>query len=184
MPQLNDDFFEIVKATHKEKPKQEDIVKLKQFLVEHPDYCSRFGNLAVQVEMHICENAFRHSQVSVISLDKYCQKMRTDLGFNEASALEKSLIEHVVLCWLRLYTAELRYEMNMQTSLSLAQGEYWEKKLGYNQKRYLRSVETLTKVRRLMQKAPTPVMNTLIMQNPSPATNDLLQAFSQGLGGK
>ena len=71
MTQLNDDFFEIVKATHKEKPKQEDIVKLKQFLVEHPDYCSRFGNLAVQVEVHICENAFKQSQATLISIDKY-----------------------------------------------------------------------------------------------------------------
>jgi hypothetical protein len=37
----------------------------------------------------------------------------------------------------------------MRENLSLAQGEYWEKKLSANQRRYLRAVETLARIRKL-----------------------------------
>lgn len=89
--------------------------------------------------------------------------MRADMGYEGASAVERSLIEHVCLCWLRLYATELRYEVNMKEA-TLAQGEFWEKKLSANQLRYLRSIETLARVRRLMKDPPSPAFNLLLKQ--------------------
>lgn len=67
----------------------------------------------------------------------------------DANALERSLIQHVVLCWLRLHDCELRYHTMMGSEPTIAQANYWEKKLSANQARYLRAVETLARVRKL-----------------------------------
>jgi len=43
--------------------------------------------------------------------------MRRELGRAEATPLEKALIEHVALCWLRLQTLEQRYSRVMSGSI-------------------------------------------------------------------
>jgi hypothetical protein len=52
-----------------------------------------------------------------------------------------------VLCWLRLNIIENRHEA--QSNQTLAQGDYGERTLSSTQKRYLRAVETLAKIRKL-----------------------------------
>ena len=103
------------------------------------------GNLANQVEIHLIE-FFKHSQVVHITLGVYCKKLRTELGHEKATAIEKGLIDHIVLCWLRLHICELEYERSTR-GVSLAQADYWERKLSATQKRYLKAVETLARVR-------------------------------------
>ncbi len=93
--------------------------------------------------------------------------MRDQLGYDDANELERSLIQHVVMCWIRLHDTELRYSATMTDSPTIAQAMYWERKLSMNQRRYLKSCETLAKVRRLLVKPerPTnPAFNLLMRQ--------------------
>jgi hypothetical protein len=72
-----------------------------------------------------------------------------ELGFDTAGALERALIDHVVLCWLRLQLTEQQYTGNTRAGGTLQQGEFWERRLSAVQRRYLRACETLTRIRRL-----------------------------------
>jgi hypothetical protein len=142
------ELFDTVLAANRDKPSAKDIEKLKQYLALNPDIALNLGDLSIQAELQIIENAITQQGMAICT-GQFCNDMRFKLGYKTATAIERPLIEHVVLCWLRLYVMELTYEATMKSSKTLAQGRYWEDRLSINQKRYLRAVETLTKVRRL-----------------------------------
>jgi hypothetical protein len=68
--------------------------------------------------------------------------------------LEQLLIQHAALCWLKLTLAELAYSGVMKGSITLTLGLYMEKRLSMAQKRFTRSCETLTRVRKLSRSIP------------------------------
>ena len=133
----------------KAKPNPADIEKLREVLTKYPALSQLGGNLARQVETQILLHACPTQQSARISIEKYCAYLRNQWGHESATPLERTLIEHVALCWLRFHLTELRYESNMQENLTLAQADYWERKLSTHQARYLRSVETLARMRKL-----------------------------------
>jgi hypothetical protein len=164
---VTDDITELralLKATSKAQPAQADLAKLKAALAAVPKLADVLGNLAEQAELQILQNAVPNDIGFALAVSKRCEVQRNELGYEDASPIERSLIEHVCLCWLRLYVCELRYETNTKSSQTLAQGAYWEKKLSSHQRRYLRSVESLARVRRLLKEPKSPVLNMLLAQ--------------------
>ena len=133
----------------KKNPAKEDLTKLRETLTKYPMLSSIGGDLAGQVERQIIDNALPTQLGARISIQKYCELQRDELGYKSSSPLECSLIQHAVLCWLRLHVCELRYQSTMESNLTLAQADFWEKKLSAHQRRYLRAVETLARVRKL-----------------------------------
>ena len=87
--------------------------------------------------------------------------MRVDMGYDQSSAIEKGLIDNIVLCWLRLHICEFHYE-KYTVNASIARALFWEKVLSATQKRYLRSVEALARIRKLQQPAPNPLTLALV----------------------
>ncbi len=68
----------------------------------------------------------------------------------EASQTERLLIDQVVICYLRMNFTEQYYDNAMTGGCSLEVASFWERKLSTVQRRYLRSIETLARVRKLM----------------------------------
>jgi hypothetical protein len=62
------------------------------------------------------------------------REFKDDLGHRTAPPLERALIQHAALCWLRLSIMELRYTNVMRQSITLTLGAYWEKRLTAAQK--------------------------------------------------
>jgi hypothetical protein len=85
---------------------------------------------------------------------KQARELRDELGFNAAPALERGLIEHVVLCWSRLALMEIRYSAVMAASNTLKNVEHTERRLTEAQKRYARACAALAKVRKLSALIP------------------------------
>lgn len=156
------ELFEIIQATNKEKPAKGDIERLKNYLAEHPEDVAAMGNLANQLKTQIVESSFA-SVATTHSLYAYLKQMRNDQGYDEADFIVRGLIDNVCLCWLRLYVTEFQY--NQYTiNASLARALFWEKALSAAQKRYLRAVETLARIRKLQQPAPNPLTLALVKQ--------------------
>jgi hypothetical protein len=140
------EFAAICKATNKANPTAEDMARLAEYFLRHPEDGDALGNLANQVELNLLE-IFKHSVIQRVTLQAYAKNMRVDLGRDTAPPLEKNLIDHVVICWLRMHIVELQVQAQNSTSLSVA--DFWERKLTATQKRYLRAVETLARIRKL-----------------------------------
>jgi len=143
--EINALFQQVDKA----KPNPSDIEKLREVLTKYPALSQLGGNLTRQVETQILMHACPTQQSARISIEQYCAHLRDQWGYESATPLERTLIEHIVLCWLRFHITELRYESNMQDNLTLPQADYWERKLSMHQTRYLRAVETLARIRKL-----------------------------------
>lgn len=157
------ELFEIIQATNKEKPKQADIERMKAYLAEHPEEAAKLGNLANQLKTQIIDNAFSNSVLTSYSVLTYMKQMRSDMNYDDADFIERGLIDNVCLCWLRLYITEFQYNEYTKNA-SLARAMFWEKALSAAQKRYLRAVETLARIRKLQQPAPNPLTLALVKQ--------------------
>ena len=59
------------------------------------------------------------------------------------------LIQHAALCWLRFGLLELEVTAHTKGSHTLTAGAYWDRRLTGAQRRFMRAVETLEKVRAL-----------------------------------
>jgi hypothetical protein len=75
------------------------------------------------------------------------EDMRQSLARQEDTALEKLLIEQCVSNYIQHYAAEARYAMEPRVGGSGAE-YFWEARLSASQRRFLRSIETLARIRR------------------------------------
>jgi len=76
--------------------------------------------------------------------------------------LERLLIDEVVLTWLDKHRIDMHYGQQVESgSITLDALEQWEKVLSSKQARYLRAIETLARVRRLL-KLPTVQVNVAL----------------------
>ena len=73
--------------------------------------------------------------------------------YDDASLMEKLLIEQIILCWMRMYIMDNAYTYNLMNegSFSLDKAQYWERILSSTQNRFLRAIETLARIRKITQ---------------------------------
>ena len=74
-----------------------------------------------------------------------------ELTTPDATPLERLLIENVATTWLTWQITAYRYEgtVNAGQGVTLTKARYWEDRVGAAQRRYLRAVETLARVRKI-----------------------------------
>lgn len=82
-----------------------------------------------------------------LMVDRFDQ-VRQDLGYEHSSVAERLLIDQVAVCYFRMNLAEAEHSLLKASS---AERTYREQRLSAIQRRYLRSIETLTRVRKLVQ---------------------------------
>jgi len=160
----NHELGELLEKTSKKKPAKADLVKLQTYLAEHPDHAMDVGNIARQMKITILMRAFKDYEGYEMTVAANCRGMMDELGYADAGILEQMLIDHIIVTWLRMYETEMRYENVQAASVTLTQALYWEKKLSSNQRRYLRAMEALVKVRRLLRPEPSPALALLMKQ--------------------
>jgi len=146
-------FIDLVKKTNKKQPKPEDAKALRKMLKETPALSRVYGDLAGLVRGDLLDRMGWTEDRNLpfsLSIAVGCDVIRDDLGYRDAPALEKLLIEQVVIDWLRMNTTELLYtEIVVGKSISIRQGDYWERRLSAAQRRYLRACETLARIRKM-----------------------------------
>jgi hypothetical protein len=148
-------FRELLEKTNKDHPRPEDVTALAALMN---------GNQGLQLWRDVlsaaqyAERAVIENSSSVAGVQE-CWKqrlssLRQELGYNEAPMLEKLLIQHAALSWLKVSLVELSYSHTMKQSISLPLAMYWEKKLTAAQRRFTRACETLARVRKLSRNTP------------------------------
>jgi hypothetical protein len=82
-------------------------------------------------------------------IERELEEMRTELAGEYPSALERLLVDRVVLCWLDATIADTVTATRLSDNVSLAQGQYYAQRSERAQRNFLRAVRTLAMVRRL-----------------------------------
>lgn len=122
---------------------------LMVFLRERSHLRRYLGDLMEQAMLSLIKDR-QASSVVRIGPRSAIEHLPNDLTQPEDGPLEYLLIQHVTKCWLRLARVEYQYSaVFTQKSTTAAQLTYWDKRLNAAQRRYLRAIETLARVRKL-----------------------------------
>ncbi len=142
-------FQELVRKTRKAKPRPKDVDALRSYLESHPQLWCVIGDVAKLAYNKLTDNIAGEHVGLRESLTIGREAMRAELGYQQATPLERLLIDQVLLCWLRLYGIEFSYTATLEKNVPLALADYWERKLSAAQRRYLRACETLARIHKL-----------------------------------
>jgi hypothetical protein len=159
------ELSEIIKRTNKANPSPADKSALQQYIAENGGTeIARIGELSQYVKAGIITEVLKSaSHITQVAIGEHLKAMATDLGYETASPLERLLIDNITLTWLRYHVIEWGYNQVQQESS--ARAERWDRRLSMAHRRYLRSIEALARVRRLLHKPSNNVaFNFLLKQ--------------------
>ncbi len=145
------EFAALLERTNKTNARPADVQKLTRFLDEN-----EAENLW-RIVAGVCRTAevtlLAHECIPAAMRECWKRRMtaqRRELGYADAPEMEKLLISHAVVCWLRLNMLEIFAAQALnQDAVSFKKAEFLEKRLVIAQRRFTRAVETLAKVRAL-----------------------------------
>jgi len=138
-----------VKAVDVDNPAPQDIAHLRAVMRAEPELGRYLFDIARLNSDKVIAAIAPDSSLAREAMGAIADTMRADLGYTDAPAIERGLIEHVVLCWLRLQDVEGRYTYALAKSQELPVAYWWERRLTGAQGRYMRAVESLARVRRM-----------------------------------
>ncbi len=143
-----DNAIALIKRIDKGKPAPADLEALRRTFDQFPTLWRVSGDvLDIAARTIIDKNTTQASMRE--SMRRGMEEIKQSLGYDRAPGVERLLIEACALAWLRYGIAEYRYTQAMSETVTLPQGDYYERKLTAAHRRYLHSLETLAKVRRL-----------------------------------
>jgi len=127
-----------------------DVERFHELASKNRNLCRLAGDLSGQAADKLIK-AITPNQLNREFIQAGLKANRKELGYDKAGAIERLLIDQVVLCRLRLDHAECLYTERIVGGLSFAQAEHWDRFLASAQRRYLRSIETLARVGKLLR---------------------------------
>lgn len=146
-----EEVYDLLSRTNKQKPARKDVEALRKALHEYPGLWRKYGDLARLTQHQIIAKSEATQAVSE-SLNRGVSEMREEMGFQTASPLERLLIEQVVLTWLHFYKTQYSYDEHLRLSLPTKHRDFWDRHLNAAQRRFLRSLETLARVRKMSRR--------------------------------
>lgn len=144
------DLFE---RTNKDKPKPADVEAFREALNRYPQLWRVAGDMVETAKGELLK-ATAAGAASQESIRKGMAELAASLGYDEAPALERLLIDQVVMTWLHAYKVQYSYHRITSGSHNMDQGRYWEARLSAAQRRHLHAVEALARVRKLGSSRP------------------------------
>ncbi len=143
------ELMALVARIDKGNPKPEDLKLLRQEIDDKPELFRIAGNLQRNVFLEIFNECVSSTFLKECA-ERYIKEMKIELGYKDSTFVEKMLIDEIIMRWLRLQNMEIYHKNATSKSHTLEQGIYVDKRLDLAQKRFLRSINTLAKVRKMI----------------------------------
>jgi hypothetical protein len=137
-------------AAFKDEPSAEAKAYVDGLLAANPEEWREHGEL-MREAFDKAFKGFWLGYVTKASVRHGAELLKQELGYGEAPAAERVLIDHAVLCHVRLGMVEHLYSRNTSNRMDVA--EHWERRLTMAQRRFTRAVMTLARVRALLARA-------------------------------
>jgi hypothetical protein len=140
----------LVERTNKANPKESDMRELREYLDAHPSLVVQIGNVGNAVFDSILQATADESAFRQEATKRFIEKMKAELGYHTSTFVEQMLIDEIAMRWLRLQVMENDHKSATYTEHTFNKGLYYDKRLHFAQARYLKAVETLVKVRKMI----------------------------------
>ena len=123
---------------------------VKKYLDANPELWSRFGNMARHAESALIGVASGGEWLVSEAVKREADLMRRELAGPSPTPLEKMAIERIILCWLQLQHAELRF---LDSQQNLGWAKYWLRRQEQADKLYRAALGSLMLIRDLLPPA-------------------------------
>ena len=151
--QSENELEAIIAKTDKENPKPADIAAMNRFLSTENGLATVKANEPMQTALDAFIRSYSSSELKRETHRRNLELRRKELDYANESTIVRMLIDQVLLCQMRLIQFEVTHANRTNESHTLSLGIYYEKRLAYTQGRFLKAVETLAKVKRLLSEA-------------------------------
>lgn len=142
-------LIQVIRRADKEKPTKEERAELDRVLREQPAIWRAAGDLIEQAARKLAADMAANYVVKR-SVTVGWEQLQKDLARPGDGELERLLVQQVALSWLKLSVTEYQHTHYLLSGNEpIKRLEFWERRLSAAQRRYLRAVETLARVRRL-----------------------------------
>ena len=149
IPETTDEVRALLSRCDRDKPRPEDLAMLRSLLTVGADSWRSIGDMAEHARNMVLSNISTKSVRMAVELG--AARIEADLAGPDAPPIERMLAEQAALCWVQLGITEFNYAARMSRGVSFDEGAYLERKLSATQSRYLRALEALARVRRLLR---------------------------------
>jgi hypothetical protein len=129
---------------------EHDREEFRTLLALRPDLFEGSGDLARMARRERRGPLAKHAYLDE-SVQHQLRRLRTSLGYEAASALERLLIDVILTAWQDYHLFAMVYGQRTSESFTLRDMEQWERVLASKEARYLRAIEELARVRRLLK---------------------------------
>jgi hypothetical protein len=138
----------LVLKANKGKENGPEVKELRKFLDEHEEFAHSHTVVAHTVKRAVMLKVIKEPGNFELFEREY--KMRRDeLGWRDATPIERLMIERIMLLWVRLLWCENYNGSFMQPSVSIRESEYADKMYARAHTRYVKAVESLARLRQV-----------------------------------
>ncbi len=134
----------LVERCNKTKPNPADIDALRTVVMSPVG-----AHVAAVSGLTLARELFNSTGAAKVVIDAELKRLRRDLGGDDALPIEQALIDHIVTCWARLSSAERGLTKTTTGDHSRDSALYWERRVDAAQRRYLRALGLLARMRAL-----------------------------------
>ena len=139
---------ELVKKA--EKGNKKAVPEIRKILEESPELAWRYMTLAKLPERLFIDKMSKDKDLAAKELMEHqLAAMRKEIAGENPSPLERLLAERVVATWLQIQLFESIYASSVYQNMTIAQGNYYQKRLEQTYKRHLSAIRTLAQIRKL-----------------------------------
>jgi hypothetical protein len=139
---------ELVKKA--EKGNKEAVPEIRRILEESPEFAWRYMTLAKLPERLFINKMSKDKDLAAKELMEHqLAAMREEIAGANPSPLERLLAERVVATWLQLQLFEGIYASSVFENMTIAQGNYYQKRLDSTYRRYFSAIRMLAQIRKL-----------------------------------
>ncbi len=144
-----DTFSAVMQRANVKEPSENDRAVLDSLLGDFPMLWDIAGDIMAKAADKLISRMSNTYSIEA-SVRKGWQELPKQLAHPNDGPLERLLVQQVVLCWLQMGYIEYQYNSLLpQGDTTLPSANFWERRLSAAQRRYLRAIETLARVRRL-----------------------------------
>lgn len=150
LPQLSADLRQLLAQLNTDNPAPADLAALESWFDRSPALYRELFGLAAMLRRTALATV-TPDPVGQAAIRREIQEAADALGYTHAPPLEQLLIDNLLACWLRCQWTELKLAACDEAAPArqpAPYAPYWEKRLSAAQRRYLRAVESLARLRK------------------------------------
>ena len=132
-----------------EKGDEKAVPAIRKILDETPDLAWRSRNIGKMAERLLIKEMTREEDLAAKEMIQHqLDSMRSEIAGEDPSALELLLTERIVATWLQVQLFEGHYASGLGKH-TLAQGNYYQKRLDRAHRNHLSAIRTLAQIRKM-----------------------------------